>query len=252
MPLTTHDDHLLAPFDEADRAALVDMAARRRMTVEDFVVAAVRAYMVPTTDLGVEVAALGEHVVQPPLERLPLALRLPVRLAGGTQRLLWMAAGRGRYRLGAGLLSNGRLRLGGPGRIQVGRDVNAWARSGSNRLTTFRAEAVIVVGDRVRLNGAGIQAATRVEVGDDTILGSCTIVDTDHHTVAPEDRREGAAATRPIRIGRNVWIGGAVVLKGVSVGDNSVIGLGSVVTDDVPANVVMAGNPARIVRRFEA
>jgi maltose O-acetyltransferase len=143
------------------------------------------------------------------------------------------------------------LQLRGPGRISIGRDVNAWARSGSNRIDTFRSEATVSIGDRVRLNGAGIQAATRVEIGDDAILGSCTIVDTDHHAARSAQHSRGEINTRPIRIGRNVWIGGAVVLKGVNVGDNSVIGLGAVVTTDVPPNVVMAGNPARVVRRLD-
>lgn len=234
-----------------EHAAAQAAAARRRMDLEEFAAAAVRAYSAPATTRENEADWLGHHIVVPPIERLPAPLRAGVRIAGGGLRLGWAALGRGRYRIGPGLISNGRLRLRGPGRISIGRDVNAWARSGSNTIETFRREAVVRIGDRVRLNGAGIQAATRVEIGDDAILGSCTIVDTDHHAVKPEERAGGRVPTRPITIGRNVWIGGAAVLKGVSIGDNSVIGLGSVVTEDVPANVVVAGNPARVVRRLD-
>ena len=89
-------------------------------------------------------------------------------------------------------------------------------------------------------------------VGDDCILGSCTIVDTDHHSVEVDRRGSGAdVASRPIVIGRNVWVAGAAaVLKGVTIGDDSVVGYGAVVTTDVPAGVVVAGNPARVVRNL--
>lgn len=119
-------------------------------------------------------------------------------------------------------------------------------------LSTHSPDAVIEIGDNVRLNGAGIQAATRVTVGDDCILGSCTIVDTDHHSVEVNRRSPGAVvATAPITIGRNVWVAGqATILKGVTIGDNSVVGYGAIVVDDVPPDVVVAGNPARLVRNL--
>jgi acetyltransferase-like isoleucine patch superfamily enzyme len=161
-----------------------------------------------------------------------------------------MLAGWGRYRVGSGLITNGRLRLAGPGRISLGRDVNAWARSGMNLLRTHRPQARIVIGDRVRLNGAAVQAASLIEIGDDAILANCFVLDTDHHA-ADASLRNAAVPTRRVRIGRGAWIGGAVVLKGVSVGDGSVVGIGAVVTGDVPDHVVVAGNPARVVRRLE-
>lgn len=89
-------------------------------------------------------------------------------------------------------------------------------------------------------------------VGDDCILGSCTIVDTDHHSVEVDRRRPGApVASSPVVIEENVWIAGfATVLKGVRIGRDSVVGLGSVVSSDIPAGVVVAGNPARVVRNL--
>jgi maltose O-acetyltransferase len=149
-------------------------------------------------------------------------------------------------------VSNGHLHLRGPGTIRIGSGANAWARAEDNFLTTLAPDAVIEVGDNVRLNGCDIQAAARVTVGDDCILGSCIVVDTDYHSVEIDRQEPGAAvATRPVSIGRNVWVAGnAAVLKGVTIGDDSVVGYGAVVVEDVPAGVVVAGNPARVVRRL--
>ena len=167
-------------------------------------------------------------------------------------RLRWTLAGAGRYQLAPDMLCNHRLRIAGPGRVRIGRGCNAWANAESNVLLTFAPGALIEIGDNVRLNGAGLQAATRITVGDDCILGSCTIVDTDHHPVGVDRRVSGAApATAAISIGRNVWIAGmAAVLKGVTIGDDSVVAFGAVVASDVPAGVVVAGNPARVVKNL--
>ena len=238
-------------LDEETWGAVEEAARRRHVSPDELLAAALDAYLLPRTTREAEAEELQPFIARPPLERLAPPLRAGVLAFGEVVRRRWTAGRGGRYRIGPRLLTNGRIRLAGPGRISVGSDVNAWARSGTNRLETFRPEAEIVVGDRVRLNGAGIQAASSVHVGDDAILGSCTILDTDHHAVSPEERRAGGVRTRPITIGRNAWIAGAVVLKGVCVGENSVVGLGSVVTEDVPANVVVAGNPARIVRRLD-
>lgn len=73
------------------------------------------------------------------------------------------------------------------------------------------------------------------------------------HPVAPEPRRAKVEGAKPITIGDNVWIGGgAIILPGVTVGENSVVAAGAVVTRDVPANVGVAGNPARVVRHLNA
>jgi acetyltransferase-like isoleucine patch superfamily enzyme len=71
---------------------------------------------------------------------------------------------------------------------------------------------------------------------------------TSGHPISPSQRR-AFVVTRPIKIDRNVWIGaGATIVGGVTVGENSVIGAGSVVTKDVPANTLAGGNPARVIR----
>jgi maltose O-acetyltransferase len=88
-----------------------------------------------------------------------------------------------------------------------------------------------------------------VEIGDGTQIGPAVQIYTADHPRDPALRREGWEFGKPVRIGRNVWIGGgAILLPGVTVGDDALIGAGSVVTRDVPAGATVAGNPARIVR----
>ncbi len=71
------------------------------------------------------------------------------------------------------------------------------------------------------------------------------------HPIAPEYREKVAQFNIPIHIGRNVWIGAhTVVLPGITIGDNTVIGAGSVVTKDIPSNVVAVGNPCRVLREI--
>ena len=73
------------------------------------------------------------------------------------------------------------------------------------------------------------------------------------HPLSPSERNTGVEWARPIRIGDNVWIGGsATILPGVSIGDNAVVGEGSVVTRDVEPGTVVAGNPARVIRTVGA
>jgi len=110
----------------------------------------------------------------------------------------------------------------------------------------------IRIGDRVFANyGLTALDCAPITIGDDTQIGPHVQLLTPTHPLDPEERRTKVEAAAPITIGRNVWIGGGViVLAGVTIGDNSVIGAGAVVTRDVPANVVAVGNPARVVRQL--
>lgn len=88
-----------------------------------------------------------------------------------------------------------------------------------------------------------------ITIGDDVQIGPNVQLLTPTHPVSPEPRREKWEAAKPIHIGDNVWLGGgAIVLAGVSIGANTVVGAGAVVTRDLPGNVVALGNPARVVR----
>ncbi len=110
----------------------------------------------------------------------------------------------------------------------------------------------ITIGDYALITpGVRISASDSIEIGDNCMFASgAYITDSDWHGIY--DRIERNAEPAPIRIGNNVWIGDrATVLKGVTIGDNSIVGAGAVVARDVPANVVVAGNPARIVKELD-
>lgn len=90
---------------------------------------------------------------------------------------------------------------------------------------------------------------THIYVGDYTKFGPNVTLATAGHPVLPELREKLYQFNLPIHIGRNCWLGaGVIVLPGVSIGDNSVIGAGSIVTRDIPSNVVALGNPCRVLR----
>jgi len=90
-----------------------------------------------------------------------------------------------------------------------------------------------------------------IRIGEDCQIGPNVQLLTPTHPVEPQPRRDKLEAARPITLGDNVWLGGGVVVcPGVTIGENSVVGAGSVVTRDVPANVVVAGNPARVLREI--
>lgn len=107
-------------------------------------------------------------------------------------------------------------------------------------------------GKRVYLNfNCVVLDVAPVTVGDHTLVGPGVQILTAMHPLDAEERRSGLEFAKAISIGADVWIGGgAIICPGVVVGDRSVIGAGSVVTKDVPADVVVAGNPARVIRRL--
>ena len=93
---------------------------------------------------------------------------------------------------------------------------------------------------------------THIYVGDHTMFGPGVQLVTATHPIDPALREKGLQYNKPIRIGRNCWFGaGAIVLPGVTIGDNVVVGAGSIVTKDLPDNVVAVGNPCRILRKIE-
>ncbi len=118
-------------------------------------------------------------------------------------------------------------------------------------LSTRTAHATITIGDGTGLTGATVVAAERIEIGCRVLVGAnAVIVDTDFHPLTVEGREKdiNAGATSPIQIEDDVFIGTqALILKGVRLGEGCVIGAGSVVTRDVPAGMIAAGNPAKVV-----
>lgn len=90
---------------------------------------------------------------------------------------------------------------------------------------------------------------THIYVGDYTMFGPNVTVATAGHPILPELREKVYQYNAPVHIGRNCWIGaGAIILPGITIGDNTVVGAGSVVTKDLPPNVIAAGNPCKVIR----
>ncbi|RUL81423.1 sugar O-acetyltransferase [Tautonia sociabilis] len=93
----------------------------------------------------------------------------------------------------------------------------------------------------------------RIRVGDRTKFGPAVQVYAASHPLCPAERREGRELALPVTIGADVWVGGgAIICPGVTIGDGTTIGAGSVVTRDVPPNVLAAGNPCRVIRSLPA
>lgn len=92
---------------------------------------------------------------------------------------------------------------------------------------------------------------THIYIGDNTMIGPNVTLATAGHPILPRLREKGYQFNLPIHIGKNCWLGaGVIVLPGVNIGDNSVIGAGSIVTKDIPSNVVAYGSPCKVVREI--
>ncbi|MGY8858639.1 acyltransferase [Halioglobus sp. Uisw_031] len=131
--------------------------------------------------------------------------------------------------------------IGEPGnRVEVG----VWGREvGQGR---------VVIGDCCLMSpGSRISASDEIILGDGVMLANgAYVTDSDWHTIYDRMVREETA--KPVHIGNNVWLGDhSTVLKGVTIGDNSVVAARAVVTRDVPANVVVAGTPAKVVKQLD-
>lgn len=108
----------------------------------------------------------------------------------------------------------------------------------------------ITIGNDVYINfGCVILDCGQVSIGNNTLIGPNVGIYSGNHALDATERIKGALIPRPINIGNRVWIGGhCTLLPGVSIGDDTVIGAGSVVTHNIPSGVVAAGNPCRVIR----
>jgi acetyltransferase-like isoleucine patch superfamily enzyme len=149
-------------------------------------------------------------------------------------------------------------------KIEIGKNavIRSWTKSNPlllNHPTIFSTRspmASIRIGDDCGFSGAVIVAAERIDIGNRVSVGSNSIiVDTDFHPLDPQARLAdyNAGSHKPVIIEDDVFIGmNAIVLKGVRIGKGSVVGAGAVVSSDVPAGVIVSGNPARVVRELRA
>jgi acetyltransferase-like isoleucine patch superfamily enzyme len=174
-----------------------------------------------------------------------LALRYARRRFGTSAGWRWETDGL--LFLGRGL----QIQIGKRGRVRFGRFV--WIGDG----TKIRChEGEVIIGDKTVLGQeCTISAYKHVRIGEQCVIADrAMFIDFDHGIVEVEQTiREQGIYKRDVDVGSNVWIGyGACVLRGVQVGDNAVIGTNSVVTADVPANAVVGGIPAKVIRMREA
>ena len=152
-------------------------------------------------------------------------------------------------------------RRGEKGELHVGEE--CWIQG---RLILERDDSRIRIGDRVAIGGGTIlDCALGITIEDDAIISyDCILADSNNHSLLAHERKADVANWKngfhdwssskmdAIRICQGAWIGArACILKGVTIGNGAVVGMGSVVTRDVPPYTVVAGNPAREIRRLE-
>ena len=149
----------------------------------------------------------------------------------------------------------GPLVVSGPGRVRLGS--NCIVISNAIKpvcIRTLVPNAEFSMGDNAGLNGTSIQCVGKIVIGDSSNIADAYITDSPGHSVA-QDRREESIMdypSFPVNIGKNVWVSTQVViLHGVKIGDNSVIGACSLIREDVPSNVFMAGNPLKMIRKID-
>ena len=190
----------------------------------------------------------------------PLAVWIitaPTRFASSVRRARFLAgskASRGIVDIGPCVRFERPVLFQGRGKVQIAEDVNFGYRlAGANGdgilLQPREPQSSISIGPRSQImNGTEIIARTSIVIGADCRIGSrVLIVDADFHGLSPHER-DTPGMSKAVTIADNVWIGtGAIVLKGVSIGRDAVIGAACVVTKDVPAGSIAAGNPMRII-----
>jgi acetyltransferase-like isoleucine patch superfamily enzyme len=141
------------------------------------------------------------------------------------------------------------------GRVNLGFFPSGYFLSGYIYLEARNPDSIIEIGDGVNINNNSglISEGPGISIGARTSLGTnCSIMDSDFHDMHPDRRLTGVPKTGKVIIGENVFIASNVtILKGVQIGNNSIIANGSVVTRPVPENVVVFGNPAKVVQRIE-
>lgn len=199
-------------------------------------------------------------------QRLAWVARHPARALGRAGRKLifptLLRTRRGLY-LGAGVDIKGmpHVEIHSGARIVIGQRVtlNSWNRNyhvnmfAPVKLVASSPGAIVEVGDDSRIHGACLHAVRSIRIGKKCLIAANTqIFDASGHEVSFVDvhlRLTARDEARPIEVEDNVWIGAhCIILPGITIGTGSVVAAGSIVTKDVPPYVVVAGNPARIVK----
>jgi acetyltransferase-like isoleucine patch superfamily enzyme len=155
----------------------------------------------------------------------------------------------------ATIYNRGKIQIGSGARINSGKFKNMIG--GDTRTSiVVTPNGTLTIGDNLSMSNSAIVCANGITIGDNVMIGgSCKIWDTDFHPIDPVMRKADPNKnykTRPIVIKNNAFIGGcSIILKGVTIGENAIVGAGSVVRSDIPANEIWAGNPAQFIKRIE-
>ena len=160
---------------------------------------------------------------------------------------------RSKIHFGKNVIINHRFNLNGAGKLFISDNVNLWAHAEPNNFNFYDKNAKIKIGANSRLNGLTCHCSESIEIGNNCLIGSSIIMDTDFHTFEdPEHILYGNPKAKQIKIGDHVWLcGQSVILKGCQIGNKSVVGFRAVVTKSFPEDVVIAGNPAKVVKSKE-
>lgn len=149
--------------------------------------------------------------------------------------------------------------LKGKGKIVFGKDVNFGVVNSPLFYNSYayiearNKDSVVTFGNNIKINNSiSLVAEKSITVEDDVLIGyNCSIMDSDFHDLSPLQRSSGKHIASSVTICKNVFIGNNVtILKGVTIGENSVVAASSTVTKTFPSNVIIAGNPANIVREL--
>ena len=145
-----------------------------------------------------------------------------------------------------------KLSIKGQGKVTIGDNVVIDGTPHTVTPWTTAKDAEIIIGNNVFLNGTRFGCAKRIEIGDNCIIADCRILDTDFHSTNPKKRNDPEyIEALPIKIGNNVWIAlGSVILKGVTIGNNSTITALSVVFHDIEEHSICGGNPAVLIKKI--
>ena len=153
---------------------------------------------------------------------------------------------------------NGSIRIGDDFVFTSGDNINPLCSNLRGSMHIPSKSSSIIIGDRVGISSACIWARERVTIGDDVRIGGCCLImDNDAHPLDYELRRKSTSPmeaeknikTEPVEIGNDVWIGAhCLILKGVHIGPRSIIAAGSVVTKDIPSDVIAGGNPCKVIK----
>lgn len=173
-----------------------------------------------------------------------------VRLLSFFLKVFYMLRYGGKVSFGKKVILSFKFRFQGKGKLIIEEGANLWTHREANEFFTYDKNAVIQIGAFSRLNGVNIHCKKSVTLGKHCLVGSCILIDTDFHALEFEHRNDpDFIKSNPVIIQDRCWLAGqSVILKGVTVGTESVIGFRAVVSQNIPSRSIAVGNPAHVVK----